>query len=126
MAIFHKPHVASRLFVTNCQGAICCYDLMISAREEAIGKVVTSNILSANSPACPQNVFHEFSTVRELACQRNVLSANWYIRELLCLLKVVSVNWHVREKSSNLTFAVIYRNSIFRVHAVRVRNTVMV
>ena len=30
---------------------------MISARKEATGKVVTSNSLSTNSPACPRNVF---------------------------------------------------------------------
>jgi len=48
------PH---SLFVTNGRGAVCCYDLTISLREEARRKAMTSNSLSTNSPACPRNVF---------------------------------------------------------------------
>jgi len=42
---------SSRLFVTKCLGTERCYDLMISAHEEATGEVLTSNSLSTNN--CP-------------------------------------------------------------------------
>jgi len=58
MLIIHKYQLVSRFLATNYRGDVYCYDLTISAREEASGSVVTSDSLSTNSPACPQNRSH--------------------------------------------------------------------
>jgi len=76
--------IRDRLHATNYQGAICCFDLTISAREEARGSAVTSNSLSVNSPACPRNVFLQIirSPQIGMSCPRNDESANRLVREL--------------------------------------------
>jgi len=70
----------------------CCYDLTIFAHEEATCEALTSNSLSANSPACPQNIFPRI--VHSPWIDTNELS---FTPSTNCLV----TNWQVREKSSN-------------------------
>ena len=94
-------------------GAVCCYDLTIAACEEATGKTVTSDSLSANSLACPRNVFLRIihspwigmsakRLVHELAHLRIAVSTKSCVHKLSCL-RIVCPRIGMSAKSPVLT-----------------------
>jgi len=93
-----KLWFASWLFITNCRGTVCCYDLTISACKEATGKAVTSNRLSTNSPACLRNIFPRIvhspgigMSSKHLVCK---LAHPWIVLSANCVHKL-SCPWIV-------------------------------